>query len=137
VITHVLDTSAILAHYLNEPGADDVNAILSQGPEAAGISLIALVELRGRLAEVVANPQEAERAFKLYTETLTTVLPFTRETADAAMNLRAATRPRLPLVDALIAASAKQHSAVLVHRDPHMATIPTSLLNQTMLPPKK
>ena len=53
------------------------------------------------------------------------------------MSLRAATRPRLPLVDALIAASAKQHSAILVHRDPHMVTIPASLLNQVMLPPKK
>jgi len=136
VITHVLDTSAILAHYLREPGADDVNTILAQGPAAAGISLIALVELRSRLAEVAANPQEAERAFKLYTETLTTVLPFSRETADAAMDLRSATRPRLPLVDALIAASAKQHGAVLVHRDPHMATIPTSLVSQRVLPPK-
>ncbi len=137
MITHVLDTSAILAHYLNEPGADDVNAILAQGPDVAGISLIALVELRGRLAEVAANPQEAERAFKLYTDTLTTVLPFSREIADAAMDLRAAIRPRLPLVDALIAASAKKHSAVLVHRDPHMATIPASLVSQLMLPPKK
>ena len=78
MITHVLDTSAILAHYLNEPGADDVNAILAQGPEVAGISLIGLVELRSRLAEVAANPQEAERAFKLYTGMLTTVLPFSR-----------------------------------------------------------
>jgi len=120
VITLVLDTSAILAHYLNEPGADDVNAILTQGPEAAGIPLIALAELRGRLAEVSANPREAERVFKLYTETLTTVLPFTRETADAATDLRAAPRARLPVVDALIAASAKEHSAVLVHRDPHI-----------------
>jgi predicted nucleic acid-binding protein len=137
VITHVLDTSAILAHYLSEPGADDVNAILAQGPEAAGISLIALVELRGRLAEVATDPQEAERAFKSYTETLMTVLPFSRETADAAMDLRAATRPRLPLVDALIAASAKQHSAILVHRDPHMAAIPAPLVGQIMLPPKK
>jgi predicted nucleic acid-binding protein len=137
VITHVLDTSAILAHYLNEPGADDLNAILAQGPDAAGISLIALVELRGRLAEVAANPQEAKRALELYTETLTTVLPFSRETADVAMDLRAATRPRLLLVDALIAASAKQHGAILVHRDPHMATISTSLVSQLMLPPKR
>ncbi|MBI4328089.1 MAG: PIN domain-containing protein [Chloroflexi bacterium] len=137
MINHVLDTSAILAHYLREPGAEDVNAILAQGPEAAGISLIALVELRGRLAEVAPNPQEAERAFKLYTEMLTTVLPFSRETADAAMDLRSATHPRFPLVDALIAASAKQYGAVLVHRDPHMAAVPSSLVRQHVLPPKQ
>lgn len=114
-----------------------MNALLARGPEETGLSLIALVELRSRLAEVAADPQEAQRAFKLYTETLTTVLPFSRETAEAAMDLRAATRPRLPLADALIAASARQHGAILVHRDPHMATIPTSLVSQQMLPPKR
>ena len=136
MITHVLDTSALLAHYLREPGAEDVNVILARGPEETGVSLITLVELRGRLTELVADAMEAERAFRLYTETLTTTVPFTRATADAAMELRAATRPRLPLVDALIAASAKQHGAVLVHRDSHMGGIPTALVNQRMLPPK-
>lgn len=136
MITHVLDTSALLAHYLREPGGEDVNVILARGPEETGVSLVTLVELRGRLAELVADATEAERAFKLYTETLTTTVPFTRATADAAMELRAATRPRLPLVDALIAASAKQHGATLVHRDPHMAGISATLVNQWMLPPK-
>ena len=136
MITHVLDTSALLAHYLREPGAEDVNVILARGPEETGVSLVTLVELRGRLAELVTDATEAERAFKLYTETLTTTVPFTRATADAAMELRAATRPRLPLVDALIAASAKQHGATLVHRDPHMAGISATLVNQRMLPPK-
>lgn len=86
---------------------------------------------------MTADAQEAGRAFKLYTETLTTALPFSRETAGAAMDLRSTTRPRLPLVDALIAASAKEHGAILVHRDPHRATIPTSLASQFMLPPKQ
>ena len=136
MITHILDTSAILAHYLREPGAEEVHVILARGPEENGLSLIALVELRGRLNEVAADPLEAERAFRLYTETLTTVLPFSRETAVAAMNLRSSTQPRLPLVDALIAASAKQYSAILVHRDPHLAAIPTLVVRQRMLPSK-
>lgn len=137
MITHLLDTSAILAHYFCEPGAEDVNGILACGPETTGISLVTVVELYGRLAEATADAQAAERAFGLYTETLTTVLPFSRETAKAAMELRLATHPRLPLVDALIAASAKQHGAVLVHRDPHMAAIPPSLIEQKILPPKR
>lgn len=136
MITHVLDTSAILAHYLREPGASDVNAILARGPEAAGLSLISIVELRGRLSDLAVDAEEAGRVLKLYTETLTTILPFTRETAEAAMELRSATRPRLPLVDSLIAAGAIQHGAILVHRDPHMAAIPAPLLNQLVLPPK-
>ena len=137
MITHVLDTSALLAHYRQEPGAESVNNILAQGPDLAGISLITVVELRGRLAEVSADSVEAERAFRLYTEVLTTILPFTRETADLAMELRSATPLRLPMVDALIAASAKQQGAILVHRDPHLAAIPESLLPQMMLPPKR
>ena len=137
MITHVLDTSALLAHYLQEPGAADVNNILAGGPEQAGISLVTLVELRGRLPEVATNEAEADRAFHLYTEKLTTILPFTRETADAAIQLRAETTPRLPLADALIAASAKQHEAVLVHRDPHMVAIPSKLVRQLVLPPKR
>lgn len=136
MITHVLDTSAILSHYLREPGASEVNAILTRGPEAAGLSLISIVELRGRLSDLAVDADEAGRVLKLYTETLVTVLPFTRETADTAMELRAATRPRLPLVDSLIAASAKQHGAILVHRDPHMAAIPSALISQLVLPPK-
>ena len=114
-----------------------MNAILSKGPEASGISLVTLVELHGRLSELESDASEAERLFKLYTETLTTVLPFSRETADAAMELRSTTRPRLPLVDALIAASAKQHGATLVHRDPHMSGIQSSLVKQQVLPSKK
>ena len=136
MITHVLDTSALLAHYLREPGAGDVNVILARGPEGNGVSLITVVELRGRLTELVADTTEAERTFKFYTETLTTTMPFTRATAEAAMELRSTTRPRLPLVDALIAASARQYGAILVHRDSHMAGIPTTLVNQKVLPPK-
>lgn len=132
----MLDTSALLAHYLREPGAEDVNLILARGLDETGISLITAVELRGRLTELLADAAEAQRAFKLYTETLTTTFPFTRQTAEAAMELRTATRPRLPMVDALIAASAKQHGATLVHRDAHMAGIPTSVVNQKVLPPK-
>ena len=44
VITHILDTSALLAHYLHESGAEDVNLILARGPEETGVSLKALVE---------------------------------------------------------------------------------------------
>jgi predicted nucleic acid-binding protein len=136
VITHVLDTSALLAHYLREPGADEVNGILASGPESVGISLITVVELRPRLFELEPDTAEADRVFRLYTETLVSVLNFTRGTAAAAIELRQATRPRLPLVDALIGGSAREHAAELVHRDPHMAALPSTMVKQRMLPAK-
>ena len=137
MITHVLDTSAILAHYLQEPGAADVNGILSRGPGEVGVSLVTLVELRGRLTELTTDPQEVHRVFELYTETLATRLPFTPQTMTSAIEIRATVRPRLPLVDSLIAASAREHDAILVHRDPHMTAIPASLVKQLVLPPKE
>ena len=137
MITHILDTSAVLAHYLKEPGAEDVNRILSHGPEEVGLSVVSLPELRTRLGDLVPDAQEAERVFRSYTDVLATSLPATRATANAAIELRAKVRPRLPLVDALIVAAAKERDAVLVHRDPHMAVIPGNLVKQLTLPPKK
>jgi predicted nucleic acid-binding protein len=136
VITHVLDTSAILAHYLKEPGAEDVNRILSRGPDEIGVSILSLPELHTRLGELVSDLQEVERVFHSYTGVLAIPLPATRAVADAAIELRSKVRPRLPLVDAFIAATAKEQDAILVHRDPHMAAIPMELLKQLALPSK-
>ncbi len=43
---------------------------------------------------------------------------------------------RLPTIDALIAATAVQNKAVLVHRDPHFEAIPIEQLQQLKLPEK-
>jgi predicted nucleic acid-binding protein len=40
---------------------------------------------------------------------------------------------RLPLADALIAATAANREAVLVHRDPHFDTLPAEVLRQEKL----
>jgi predicted nucleic acid-binding protein len=40
---------------------------------------------------------------------------------------------RLPLVDALIAATARSAGAILVHKDPHMAGIPAGVVKQLKL----
>ena len=52
---------------------------------------------------------------------------------EAAWQLSRSSGRRLPLVDSLIAGAARAAEAVLVHRDPHMAAIPSSLLTQTQL----
>ena len=52
------------------------------------------------------------------------------------MLLRESADTRLPLIDALIAGCARAHSAVLVHRDPHMSSIPHEVVAQVVLPPK-
>jgi len=43
-MTHLLDTSALLAHYLAEPGAIRVQALFEDPAVAAGTSIVALFE---------------------------------------------------------------------------------------------
>lgn len=136
MITHVLDTSAVVAHYLKEPGTEEVHRLLCEASSQLGLSFITWVELRTRLGEVASSPEECERAFRLYTDVLTTPLAVGEAEARAAMRLREAATRRLPLADSLIAGCAVTADATLVHRDPHFAAIPPKLLKQLVLPGK-
>ena len=135
-VTHALDTSAILAHYFDEPGAALVEELWQDTGNRVVICVVTLPELKGRLAAEVPDRQEVERAFRQYVDDLTANLIVDRETADSAILLRESADTRLPLIDALIAGCARAHSAVLVHRDPHMSSIPHEVVAQVVLPPK-
>ena len=134
MVTHLLDTSALLAHYFEEPGAETVAKFWRSGSALPAISVVTIPELRGRLRAELSDDAEALRAADAYLNELTVSLPVDRATAELAWQLRLATPDRLPLVDALIAATARSAGAVLVHRDPHMARIPRGLLEQMVLP---
>lgn len=134
-MTHLLDTSAILAHYLDEPGAQTVEEILAQGPEIAAIAAPSWVELHARLGELLADA-EADRVFRLYTRNLCGLIPLDEPACLAAIRLRTATPKRLPLVDALIAGCAAANGLTLVHRDPHFDHVPRAELDAVRLPEK-
>ena len=123
-MTHLLDTSAILAHYLDEPGADEVENLLSQGPGVVALAAPSWVELDTRLRELVSEVEVWANVFLQYTVSLTTLLPVDAESCLAAIRLRHATPGRLPLAEALIAGVADAAGLILVHRDPHFDTIP-------------
>lgn len=123
-MTHLLDTSAILAHYLDEPGADEVENLLAQGPDKVALAAPSWVELDTRLRELVPDPKARQNAFLQYTTSLTSLLPLNAESSLAAIRLRNAAPNRLPLADAIIAGVADAAGLVLVHRDPHFDTIP-------------
>jgi predicted nucleic acid-binding protein len=63
-------------------------------------------------------------------------LPVDRAVAEIAWQVRQSTPGRIPLVDALVAATARAAGAVLVHRDPHMARIPKGIVKQIVLTDK-
>ena len=131
--THVLDTSALLAHYFDEPGAEVVQKLWdSKGPRPA-ICAVTIAEFRGRLDQEINSAEEAQSAADSYFGELTTCLDVDRAVADLAWHIRAVTPQRLPLVDALIAATARAAGAVLVHKDPHLARIPHDVVNQISL----
>ena len=123
-MTHLLDTSAILAHYLDEPGADEVASLLARGPSVVALAAPSWVELDTRLRALVPEVEERENAFLQYTVSLTTLLPVDAESCLGAIRLRNAAPGRLPLADALIAGVADAAGLILVHRDPHFDTIP-------------
>lgn len=123
-MTHLLDTSALLAHFLDEPGADEVERLLAQGPTVVALAAPSWIELDTRLRELVPEVEVRENVFLQYTVSLTTLLPVDTESCLAAIRLRNAAPGRLPLADALIAGVADAAGLILVHRDPHLDSIP-------------
>ena len=133
-ITHLLDTSALLAHFFDEPGADVVQSLWDSGLEKPGICAVTVAELKARLKEELAIDAEAQQAVEGYLDELTVCLPVDRAVAELAWQVKEACPERIPLVDALIAGTARAFNAVLVHRDPHLARIPREVVGQVVLP---
>jgi predicted nucleic acid-binding protein len=133
-VTHLLDTSALLAHYFDEAGAAEVDAIWQEPSHNPAICVLTITELRGRLAIEVGSADEIERVLDLYVNQLTSEAPVDRWVAEEAARLREASGGRLPLVDACIAACASRHGCVLVHRDPHFDRLPEESVARLRLP---
>ena len=51
-MTHLLDTSALLAHYLGEPGADRVQAFFEDNAVVVGASVLSFYEFELRLHQL-------------------------------------------------------------------------------------
>ncbi len=132
-MTHLLDSSAWLAHLFGEPGVDQVNQLFDDARATVVVSALSLPEVHGRLS-ALGQSGRWEEVWTTYGALFDKVLAADRAAAEEAVRLRAATVPRLPAIDALIAATAAMHRLVLVHRDPHMAAIPAARLRQLRLP---
>ncbi len=135
-MTHLLDTSALLAHYLDEPGAEQVSALLAGGRAVVALAAPSWPELERRLAELIADPVEASRVHRHYTRNLCAFVPLDEPATLAAIRIQQACPARLPLVDALIAGCAAYANLTLVHRDPHFAAIPGKHIRTLRLPDK-
>lgn len=125
---YLLDTSALLAHFLSEPGADEVARLIEEGH--AWVAAVSWLELRIRLQDL---PGGAE-VLTIYQEEMAGSVDITSQVAAAAFEVRQETNARLPMVAALIAGAARARGFELVHRDQHLAAIPATCLRQRLLP---
>lgn len=129
-LRYLLDTSALLAHNRQEAGWAWVQARFEKGDSEVLAASLSLTELARRLRELGATATEARRTAEDYLELLDELVPIDDRVALAAFDIGCAMAKRLPLVDALIAAAARERGACLVHRDQHMADIPASIVEQ-------
>ncbi len=134
MITHVFDTSALLAHFFHEPGAEQVHALLADNSAEIGLPALALLDLKARLTSTVGDAQEAARAFHLYADELVTILPVTREIVAKAEAMLGQPDNPLSLLEAIVAATAQQEGALLVHRSRNLASLHRHHLRQIVLP---
>lgn len=136
-MTHSLDTSALLAHYLAEPGAERVQALFEDEAVVPGVSILSLYEFEWRLHQLGVNAANRTTELNHYRALLNEVVVVDEAVRSEAIRLRTSATAHVAAMDILIAATASLKSATLVHRDPHFAAIPGSLLKQEVLPAKR
>ncbi len=132
---YLLDTSAVLIHYRQEPGYEQVLSILDDPANVVLLSSISLAEFGRVLRSAGLNPAEVDGMIDAYLPLFSEIVPVDDLIARASLRLIAAVPNRIPTVDSLIAASAQQRGACLVHRDGHFREIPAALLPTIDLAP--
>ena len=135
-MTHLLDTSALLAHYLAEPGAASVQALFENEGASAGTSILVLFEFELRLHQIGVDDPTRARDLARYRALLSEVVNVGEAVRSEAIRLRTNATARISAMDILIAATASSCDATLVHRDPHFAAIPPCFMRQEVLAAK-
>jgi len=130
---YLLDTSALLAHYRQEPGWKTVQALLEDATAEITLASPSITEFSRRMHDLGAEDSAIQHILDEYRLLFDDVIAIDGSTATAAYRLSRQVVSRVPLIDLLIAAAAQMDSAVLVHRDKHMAAIPTEVLMQQAL----
>lgn len=110
--------SAWIAHIFKEPGWKDLNALFDEASASIGISVVSLPELQSRL-KTLGKDEQFEPLLGFYRPLFDRIVPVDESIALRAIALKRTATNRLPGFDALIAATASQHDAVLIHRDAH------------------
>jgi predicted nucleic acid-binding protein len=127
---HLFDTSALLAHFRNEPGGSAVQALFEREEVEPLVSSITIAEFARRMRDLGADEPTIKEVLEFYVSMMDETVAVDASVAWESDRLQRSTSARLPLADALIAACAITNKAVLVHRDAHMRSIPSDQVKQ-------
>ena len=83
-----------------------------------------------RDSELGADEATIDEVLVTYQLLFSEIVPVDATVAKMALRLGWRSPRRLPLVDALISASAQVRNATLIHRDEHMRGIPADMVQQ-------
>lgn len=134
---YLIDTSALLAHLLQESGCEVVERLLETSGDKLAICILTWVEFEIFLNRSAYTAKEKAQILSIYRAALGSPLPVDEKVGREALAIREALGTRIPLTDLLIAACAKANGFELVYRDKHLADIPDNLLRQLRLPAKE
>lgn len=126
--TYLLDTSALMTFIEDEEGAGRVENILAR--ENVLIPSIALIEVV-YITRQELGQREAEYRYALLKQTRATILWEIDESV-LLITARFKADYRLSLADAIIAAFAASHSAILVHKDPEYQALHDELTIESL-----
>ena len=131
-MSYTLDTSAVLAYFLDEPGADEVEEILQQaetGEAEVFVSFMTFMELLYRIWKLNGE-QQAKKAYLFLRG-----LPVHEVVQDEELLIKAARlKANYPIsvADAWIAATALSTQTALVHKDPEMGSLESLIRMKTL-----
>ena len=127
---YLLDTTALLAHYRQEEGWERVQAYFEDDSAELLLASPSLAEFGRRLRELGADEATIDEVLVTYQLLFSEIVAVDAAVAKMALRLGWRSPRRLPLVDALISASAQVRDAKLIHRDEHMRGIPADMVQQ-------
>ena len=132
MITHILDSSAWLAHIFEEPGGGEVTALFEDPETEIGISVLSLLEVHVQF-RIKDRTDDFHEMVESYRPLFSRIIIANEPVILRAVNLREAASARLPAIDSMIAATAALQGAVLVHRDAHFLSLSEEWLKQQYL----
>lgn len=132
-MTCLLDTSALLSHFRGETGATRVQELFEDDNIQIAIASITITEFSRRMVELGAGRGEINQTLDSYGRMLAEIIPVDAPIATLAFELGLRSSTRLPLADALTAATAAHRNAMLIHRDPHFSALPQDAVQQEKL----